>query len=702
MRFGILVIALLAGFAAVAKGAWDLGVTRSSELKAIAEEQYKRRITLPARRGMITDRHGEELAVEVAVDSVYADALKITDPKATARELFDIIGESEVSLEKKLSSKRNFVWLKRRVNPHIADKIKELKASNKLKGVDLIKESKRYYPSRNHAAHIIGFSGIDAEGLEGIELEFNDHLKGKKSAVVGFRDAKGHVVFADNVFGPEGVVGNTIELTIDRKLQHIVEQELAGTIRTFNASAGHIVVMDPKTGEILALANYPTFNPNSISDYNPDNFRNRAALDVFEPGSTMKVFTLAAAFNTGMLKPDESIYCERGVMSFGDQTKTIIRDDHQDGFLTPNQCLKRSSNICFAKLSMRLGKKRLYSYFKRFGFGEPTRIDLPFESSGVLRHFNRMREVDAAMAAFGQGIGVTNIQMTTALSAIANGGMLMRPMLVKRIINPEGETLRSFVPNARRRVINRYTARLVADMMTSVTEEGGTGIEGALDGFIVAGKTGTAQKAVAGKGYVKDKWVSSFFGFVPADDPKLAISVVIDEPLINYYGGIVAAPLMRRISDQALKYLGVSPNFIKSPIPSSISNKKEATEKSDISNDNIEPEPNTLEEEKLSDDSETVSVPNLLGLSMKQTTERLAILGLRPIFSGTGLAREQNPRAGSAIMPGRYVQVNFSPNTVDHNWATEANEVDNSDHVQPNVVGKNDDSDTNTIGDSAQ
>ena len=654
VRFGILVLCLAVAFTAVARGAYQLGVVRKDELMALADEQYKRRITLPARRGMITDRHGEELAVEVEMESVYADARQVTAPFEAARDIAKIIGVSEAALRKKLTSKRHFVWLKRRLPPESASRIRELEQP----GIFLLKESKRFYPGRSLASHVLGFAGIDAEGLEGIELEFENQLKGQKNAVEGLRDARGHVVFADSVFGPEGVVGNTVELTLDRTLQHIAEQELQATIRTFNAKAGHVIVMDPKTGEILALVNQPDYNPNNINKSDPQMRRNRAVLDVFEPGSTFKVFTLAAALNAGVLRPDERIFCERGRMTMGDTKKVIIHDDHRDGFLTPHQCLKRSSNICFAKIAMKLGKRRLYNYMRRFGFGDVTHIDLPFESIGVLRHYKKSREVDAAMMAFGQGVGVTGIQMVTALSSIANAGVLMKPMLVKRIISPNGETVRAFAPKVRRRVVSRYTSRLVGDIMTSVTEAGGTGIQGALDGFLVAGKTGTAQKAVPGKGYVEDKWIASFVGFVPADNPRLAISVTVDEPLINHYGGTVAAPTLRRIADQSLKYLGIS------PIRSKRSSKRQQAE---------EPKEAPPEDEEIEIDMgpplsasvqpgpNQVVVPELRGLSMKQTVERLAVLGLRPLFEGSGFVKEQVPPPGTPIDSGKYVQINFSP-----------------------------------------
>lgn len=513
IRIIVLVVALVIGAGAVARGAWDLGVTRRDELQELAEDQYRRRISMPARRGMITDRYGEELAVEVEVDSVYVNARDIQNPNMDAASLAPVIGLDENTVRKKLKSGRPFVWLARRLSPDVAEKVRDLD----IQGVNFIKESKRFYPGRSLAAQVIGFAGIDSVGLEGVELKFDEQLRGQRNAVVGLRDARGRLVFADSVFGPEGVIGNTVELTIDKTLQYIAEQELEATVRTFEAKSGHIIVMDPSNGEILALANWPSYNPNALSDSKHGQRRNRAVLDVFEPGSTFKVFTLAAALNAGAIRPDELIFCERGRMEIGDTKKVAIHDDHRDGWLNPTQCLKRSSNICFAKIALKLGKRKLYHYLRRFGFGEATHAELPFEAQGILHHYKKWYDIDAVTTSFGQGIGITGLQLASALSSIANGGMLMRPLLVKRIVGPDKETIRSFSSVSRRRVVSRYTSRLVGDIMTSVTEEGGTGTEGSIDGFLVAGKTGTAQKSAGTRGYAEDKWVASFVGFVPAD-----------------------------------------------------------------------------------------------------------------------------------------------------------------------------------------
>jgi cell division protein FtsI (penicillin-binding protein 3) len=654
VRIVLLMTALSAGAAAVAHGAWDLGVTRRAELTSLAEEQYTRSIALAARRGAIVDRHGKELASEAEVDSVYVDPRRVQNAALGARALAPVLGRDEASLLAKMASGKHFVWLKRRISPSEADAVRALA----LSGVSLVKESRRYYPNRELGAHVVGFAGIDANGLEGVEKELDDQLAGDREAARGLSDARGRIVFSEGAIGLKGLVGNTVQLTIDSQLQHIAETELANTVRVFEAKGGHAIVMDPATGEILALANYPTFDPNLSGASSLEQRRNRAVLDVYEPGSTFKVFTLAAALNSGKVRPSEQFFCENGRMEMFD---VVIHDDHRDGWLSTTECLKRSSNICFAKIAERLTKERFYYYIRRFGFGEKTHVALPSESTGMLTHFKKWYDVDTATIAFGQGIGVTGIQMATALGAIANDGDLMQPQLVKAIRDPDGEIVRQIAPEMRRRVVSRYTARLVADMMTSVTEAGGTGVEGALDGFLVAGKTGTAQKSNGRHGYVKDKWTSSFFAFVPADRPRLLVSVVIDEPLINQYGGTVAAPTVKRIADQGLRYLGVSPRFsggkdtAKRAASKSGEDKGAATRVPDERSAQVEAPP------PAQPGPGQIRTPRLVGRSMIDAIGALSAAGLRPVFLGTGVATEQVPAPGEPVNAGGFVQVNFQP-----------------------------------------
>jgi cell division protein FtsI (penicillin-binding protein 3) len=650
VRMLVLMAAMTGAAVAVAHGAYDLGVNRGAELERLAREQYTRRITLSARRGMILDRHGEELAVEVEVDSVYADQRKITDPARTAGLLAAVLEQDEAGLVRKLGGDRHFVWLKRRVSPKTARQVRALE----IPGVDLVKESKRFYPGRSLAAQVIGYAGIDSKGLEGIERKFDEQLMGNRDAAMGLRDASGRVIFAEGFFGAGGVVGGNVELTIDRTIQYIVEQELAATVRTYEARAGQVVVMDPGTGEILALASWPTFNPNTIGSSDDEMRRNRPVLDVFEPGSTFKVFTLAAVLDSGAVRADELTFCEQGRMELWD---VAIHDDHRDGWLNTTQCLKRSSNICFAKMAQKLGKRRFYHYLRRFGFGERTHVNVPFEVRGSLAHYSKWFDVDTATIAFGQGVGTTGLQLTAALSAVANGGTLMEPQLVRRIVGADGETIGSFSPQARRRVVSRYTARLVTDMMTAVTEEGGTGIQAAMDGYLVAGKTGTAQKSMGSKGYEDGKWVTSFLGFLPSDKPRLAISVVIDEPRINHYGGTVAAPAFKRIADKTLRYLGVPSQIPRAHVPA----KRRAEPPPVFERATFEPEPDEQPQVPRSLAEGQVRVPALLGMTIPQALVALDGAGLRPVLMGSGIAAEQIPPEGEPLAAGAFVQVNFQP-----------------------------------------
>ncbi|NLN62343.1 MAG: penicillin-binding protein [Myxococcales bacterium] len=661
VRVSFIAIVLLAGGVAVGKGAWHLGVVRQDELTGIAREQYTRQLKLNARRGMILDRYGQELAVEVEVDSIFADPREVVAPDAAARALAPILERDAAELSERLTMPKRFVWLKRRVPPEVAQAVKALK----LPGIHLQKESKRFYPNRELAAHVIGYSGIDSQGLEGIEKRFDAQLKGNAHASAGLSDAAGNIVFSNETFGDGRAIGDNISLTIDRYLQYLVEQELAATCRLFEARAGHIVVNDPNTGEVLALANWPTFNPNDIRTSSQESRRNRALLDVFEPGSTFKVFTLAAGLNSGRVAPDEKFYCEEGRMEIYD---AAIHDDHRDGWLDPTGCLARSSNICFAKMAMKIGSERLYHYLKRFGFGERTHLQMPFEMRGIMMHHSKWREFLTATIAFGQGIGVTGIQMSSALGAIANNGNLMKPYIVKEIVNSQGEVQLRTSPQVLRRVVSRRTARQVTDLMTAVTEEGGTGVGGAIDGYLVAGKTGTAQKSKGALGYRdKHNFVSSFFGFVPAENPKLAISVVIEEPVLNYYGGTVAAPAFARIGTKALRHMGIEPSRPGKPTVAAAKSRDAAKGKPEAAT--ASRAPIQVKDEAASNaeaaagpvPEDHVRIPSLLGLSMGQALKKLSAVELRPMMAGTGVAVEQVPAPGEWVPKGEYVQVNFQP-----------------------------------------
>jgi cell division protein FtsI (penicillin-binding protein 3) len=637
--------------------AFHLQVASGDRLREMAEDQHLRKLRVSPRRGAIYDRHGAELAVSADVDSVYANPKRLRaneqNPRLVARRLAKILDVDGNRLEQRLSSDRYFVWIKRRVTPHEASRVRELD----VPGIELTTESRRYYPNRHLAAHLVGFADVDGRGIEGVELAYEQRLRGSDRRVDAIRDRRGYVVFADDMKDDRSMQGQNVVLTIDKTIQHVAERELALGVRTFEARGGSVVVMDPSSGEILALANYPPFNPNEPSKHPIAHRRNRALVDRFEPGSTVKPFTMAAALAAGAVKPNQSINCENGVARIGGRR---LHDAHPYEWLTPTQILAHSSNIGTAKIALGLGKKELYRAFRRFGFGEPTGIGVPGETAGILRHYRSWYDIDAAAISFGQGMSVTNVQLATAMSAIANGGRLMQPMLVRRLTDGHGATIEENKPRVRRQVVPARVAKLVGQMLTAVTEPGGTAVEAGVDGYLVAGKTGTAQKAdyVRG-GYAKDKWLASFIGFLPADDPELVISVVIDEPVIAHYGGTVAGPVFRRIAEVSLRHMGIAPEGRQVVL-----NKKKAQREAVAkANPGVEA-PKVEQPEK----GESV-VPDVRSLPLREAVVAVHDESLVAEVKGSGIVVAQDPAPGRAVPHGSAVRLTLEKRRFDDSGA---------------------------------
>ncbi len=644
-RIALLGLALVTMAAIVMVRAFHLQIASGERLREMAEDQHLRELRVSPRRGAIYDRHGAELAVSADVDSVYANPRRLRameqNPQIVARRLAKILDTDPGKLSKRLASDRYFVWIKRRVTPHEASRVRELD----IPGVELTTEARRYYPNRHLAAHLLGFADIDGRGIEGMELAYEERLRGSDRRVAAIRDRRGQVVFADDLEDDRSMQGQNVVLTIDKAIQHVAERELALGVRTFEARGGSVVVMDPSTGEILALANYPPFNPNEPSKHPVAHRRNRALVDRFEPGSTIKPFTMAAALTAGTIKPNQSINCENGVARIGGRR---LHDAHPYEWLTPTQVLAHSSNIGTAKIALELGKKELYRAFRRFGFGEPTGLGIPGETAGILRHYRRWYDIDTAAVSFGQGMSVTNVQLATAMSAIANGGQLMQPMLVRRMTDGHGRTVEEHKPKTRRQVVPRRVAKLVGQMLTAVTEPGGTAMEAAVDGYIVAGKTGTAQKAdyVRG-GYAKDQWLASFIGFVPADRPAIVISVVIDEPVIAHYGGTVAGPVFRRIAEVALRHLGIPPAGRPDPVLAKSIPRPERP---------VAVEAPGKPDEVPVEAGQSV-VPDVRTLPLRDAVIALHAKSLVPEVSGSGIVVTQQPPPGKKLPHGSVVRI---------------------------------------------
>jgi len=637
-----LVALLFVGFfVAVAGRAFYLQVLNNDRLVKLAEKQHQRIVALTPGRGAIYDRHNAPLAVSLEMDSCYAETRNLENLPVAAAKLAPILGYDRQELEAKLKASRNFVWLSRRMAPEQAVKVRALD----LAGIGFVKESKRFYPNSKVAAHVIGFTGIDPGGLEGVEKKYDSTILGNIGYLVTERDALGRdIALKKGSEGTGGSKGSNIVLTLDKNVQYIAEKELAAAVEKSGARNGIAVVMEPDTGRVLAMANYPTFNPNSYARYDQAALRNRAISDSFEPGSTFKIFLIASAIEAGVLRAGESINCENGSYTLHGRT---IHDTHKYASLSVPQILKFSSNIGSAKIGARLGPERLHAALSGFGFGEKSDIDLPGEASGMLRRQSKWYGIDLATISFGQGVTATALQITAAVSAVANGGNLMKPYLVERVVDDNGIVLQQFAPQVRRRVISPATARSVARMMEGVVDEGGTGTGAAIEGYRVGGKTGTSQKA-EGRGYSADKRTASFVGFVPLEKPKLAILVVIDEPKTSSYGGVVAAPAFGAIAQQALVYLNVPPD--------KIVKKKQESERALNANPQL-----VMVEGGSVEGSEAGSMPNFQGMSMRQVLRVMEKRGLNVKLQGSGRAVEQSPAPGSRITTQDQVWVRFVP-----------------------------------------
>lgn len=626
--------------------AFYLQIYEQEKFAHLAEKQHQKVVQLTPARGAVYDATNSALAVSIEMDSLFAEPRNIEDQPSVAAQLAPLLGTTKEVLEKKMKASRGFVWLARRLTPEVAAQIRKLE----IEGIGFVKEPRRFYPNAEIGSHVIGFTGLDPEGLEGVEKKFDSTLLGNTGYMVTERDALGRDISNKGMVTQNASSGQNVVLTLDKNIQYIAEKELAAAVENSRAKGGTAVVMDPTTGRILAMANYPTFNPNSFGKFPPNALRNKAITDCFEPGSTMKVFLIAAALEERVVKPDEGFNCENGSYNIGGRT---IHDTHKYGRLSVGDVLKYSSNIGAAKIGARLGADRLYGYLRGFGFGARSNVDLPGEVNGYLRNKSSWYGVDLATISFGQGVSVSSIQLVAAMSAIANGGSLMQPYVVDRVVDSKGNVIKQFSPVSKQKVISPETAKIIAGMMEGVAAEGGTGTAAGVDGFKVAGKTGTAQKAdPVTKGYSVDKRTASFLGFVPSDNPRLTILVVVDEPKTSPYGGVVAAPAFSAIAKQSLCYLRVPPNQPLKKKPGVIEVKKEPVSVAAVEEDDDAAE--THQQSGL-------LMANFKGMSMRQVLQQMEKKGLNVRLIGSGRVVEQSPPPGKKITPSDPVWVKLAP-----------------------------------------
>jgi cell division protein FtsI (penicillin-binding protein 3) len=554
----ILNTALVFGFLVIFLRLVDLMVVNHKILSEKARMQQMTTEDIQAMRGNIYDRRGRALAVNVELESLYCDSKEVAIDKEKMKKLSSVLNMGPAEVTEKFEKSRSFTWLERKLRPDTVKRVKVVLGMEphdreaSARGFGFIPEAERLYPNGSLAAHVIGAVGLDNQPLEGLELKFNKYLRSAGGKVCFSRDASGNLLSSGANLESKG---DDIRLTIDEGLQYIVERELDTAMSKWKAKAASVIMMDPFTGDILALANRPTYNPNDLEGTTRNEMRDRAITDVYEPGSTFKIVVGTAALEEKAVSLNSTFDCSKGYILVGGHA---MHDAHRHGVLTFREVIQKSSNVGTTMVGMRLGKEKIYEYAKRYGFGDTTGIDLPGEVSGWIRKPDRWSATSIGAVSIGQEVAVTPLQVLRAYSAVANGGYLVRPHVVAEIKTHAGETVYSFKPEPLKRVISEKTALLFKGILKTVVEEGGTAPAAAIDGNEVAGKTGTAQLIdPKTKRYSKTKYVSSFVGFVPADNPRIAVIVVIYEPKGMTYGGVVAGPVFKGIADQALSYLDV-------------------------------------------------------------------------------------------------------------------------------------------------
>ena len=674
VRLGLVFLVFVLIWGGIVWRALQLQVLEADRLAKMAERECYKVIRLNPVRGNIYDRRGEKLAVSLEADSVFAHPVDLKNPDQAAAALAKVLHTDRSKLAQRLKSDASFVWVKRQITPTEVAKVQALK----IEGVGFLKESKRFYPNKSLASHILGFVGVDSVGLEGLERGYDEYLRGGVNRWRVQRDALGRTYLDRDVAVMDNLKGADVTLTIDRRIQYVVEKALAEAVKTYGAKGGQVLVMRPHTGEILAAAVAPGFNPNVFSRYPISQRRFRILSDTFDPGSTFKVFVVAAALEEGLVRPNDKFFCEKGSYTI---VRNVVHDHKPYGWLTVDEIIQHSSNIGTVKVSEKLGDETLYRYLNRFSFGQRTGVDFPGESPGLLRSYKNWRQIDAANIAFGQGLSVTSMQLGSAMSVLVNDGILMRPFLVSEIRDSQGRLLLRNKPEIVRQVISPQTAREVRTMLRLVVADGGTGVLADSPEYPAAGKTGTAQKLdPVTKRYSNEKYFSSFLGYVPYQKPELVIFVGLDEPGPKIYGGTVAAPVFREIARQVLPMLDVTPVSIQPPEggepenirpPKTLPKEALVTKKEeDAAEAAIErirrkllglKEAQAAEAEvlppKVTEASDSGTMPDLAGLSMRQAMDLLQSYGVDVNFSGSGQVVWQDPQPGQTVELGQVCRV---------------------------------------------
>jgi cell division protein FtsI (penicillin-binding protein 3) len=642
----------------------DLQVIRNDEFVRRAKKQQERTVELAPRRGTIEDADGKPLAVNARADSVFAIPADVIDAARESALLSPVLRVPPKELQKKLTSAdREFVWLARRVPNGVADRVRALMAEKRVPGVALVPESTRRYPEGPLAAAVLGYVGTDNQGLGGLEYRYDSEVRGRPARVTLQKDAAQRPYAVRSREGgdapAEGIEGASLRLTLRAAIQHAAERELVRVAAQARPKGASAVVLDPETGAILALASWPPFDPNRFGEADAEARKCRPLTDAYEPGSTLKVVAAGAALDGGMIGPDDPIDCGGGTLTIG---STTIHEHGGKawGALTIGDILAHSSNIGIAHVALGLGRGPFYKALRSFGFGEKTGVELEGETSGLVKDTSQWSALSLPTMAFGQEIGVTVLQMARAYAAVANGGLLPSLHVVAGMKRSGSAEFRSMPRPEPRRVLSAGTARQMRRLLARVVEMG-TGKDAAIPGYTVAGKTGTAQKAVAGAGYSKDKTVASFIGFVPAEKPRAVIAVVVDEPRGKTYGGDVAAPVFSRIGAEVMCLLREPPrrpDGARAPILTADLSAGAATASvgARLAGAGVVPAANRTEPEIGED-----AVPDLTGRSSRDAVRLLATRGIAARLRGAGFVVSQEPRPGSPARRGATCALVLSP-----------------------------------------
>lgn len=634
-----------------------------------ARQQQQNSIATTAQRGELLDRQGRELARSVQTVSLFLDpeGIDATTLDQSAQQVAKILNIKGSDLAQEfrnaLNEKRRFIWIARRLDADVAAKVTALN----LPGIHTQLEPKRFYPNGSLAAHVLGYVGLDGQGLGGVEQSYNEKISGEPGQLFIEKDANGKAYESYEIAAKSG---QTVVLTIDQSIQYIAEQALQETVERTRAKSGSVIVLDPRSGDILALANAPTFDPNKVAEAKPETRSNWALQNIYEPGSTFKIVAYSAAIEKKLVRPEDHIDCQMGAITVAGR---VIHDHHPYGSLTISEALAKSSNVAAIKLGLRVGDETMYDYIKRFGFGAKTGIELPGETVGILRKLERWQPSSIGSIAMGQEVGVTPLQMVGAFGALANDGVRVAPHLVREVRSGDGAVVYSAQPE-QRRVVSAETAIALRGMLEGVTLNG-TAKKAQLDGYSAAGKTGTAQKIdPKTKAYSSTKFVGSFVGFAPVNNPQVVIIVVIDEPSGAYHGGDVAAPVFRAVAEQILPGLGVEPDIETKSVPDLIAQV----------NDNPERAEKMREEQAQSEQQrqatmptvdnnggrsgevvyatatkKAILMPDLRGRSVRDVARTCAQLGLQVEAKGEGRVTKQSPTAGTEVNTGQLIYVDF-------------------------------------------